>query len=220
MYQLHISTPSCMKASLPVSADVAHYLSNRLVNQEIQREELLHKIGYPVGVGSQKGSFLDSVYNFANAILKDSNASTFTVVVEAIPAHPKFNPIFKGVETFPEHGRPVVIVFKDKDVFSNVKYCKNHKEWHAQLGSLRVDKIHQWAYQDEFYESLNLPELPKGTNKPNSKALFEQLEGLLGVLSEAAVEVHLHKGSGNPLKDMFDEIFKDNPNFFKSNTKH
>ena len=32
MYQLHISTPSCMKATLPVSGEVANYLSTRLLN--------------------------------------------------------------------------------------------------------------------------------------------------------------------------------------------
>ena len=69
IYQLHISTPSCMKASLPVSGEVANYLSTRLLNHgSIERKELLKQIGYPKGVGSQNGSFLDSVYNFANAI--------------------------------------------------------------------------------------------------------------------------------------------------------
>ena len=60
IYQLNISTPSCMKASLPVSDEVANYLSTRLVNHgSIERKELLQQIGYPKGVGSKSGSFLD-----------------------------------------------------------------------------------------------------------------------------------------------------------------
>ena len=95
MFKLNISTQACMQASLPISLDVAEYLKTRLQKEEVKRDELLKTIGYPVGVGSNSGSFLDSVYNFANAILKDSNAEVFKVQIEAIPAHQKLN-VFKG----------------------------------------------------------------------------------------------------------------------------
>lgn len=41
---------------------------------QLKEKSLLQQIGYPKGVGSKSGSFLDSVYNFANAILAESNS--------------------------------------------------------------------------------------------------------------------------------------------------
>ncbi|MFW1997629.1 hypothetical protein ACG92W_01225 [Acinetobacter ursingii] len=219
MYQLHISTASRMKASLPVSGEVATYLSKRLVNHDsIERKELLKQIGYPKGVGSQNGSFLDSVYNFANAILAESNSPTFTVQIEAIPAHQK---VFYSANDLPIANKPLIVVFKDKDIIS-AEYCNKHDAWHTQHGNINVRQIHQWAYAEDFYNQLNLPKFPEHSKRPDPSELIKGLKGLFEALSDAAVEVHVHKvnSKGNSLKDIFDEIFKDNSDFLKSKTKH
>lgn len=219
MYQLHISTASRMKASLPVSGEVATYLSTRLVNHDsIERKELLKQIGYPKGVGSQNGSFLDSVYNFANAILAESNSPTFTVQIEAIPAHQK---VFYSADDLPIANKPLIVVFKDKDI-TNAEYCNKHDAWHTQYGNINVRHIHQWAYVEDFYNQLNLPKFPEHSKRPDPSELIKGLKGLFEALSDAAVEVHVHKvnSKGNSLKDIFDEIFKDNSDFLKSKTKH
>ena len=219
MYQLHISTASRMKASLPVSGEVATYLSTRLVNHDsIERKELLKQIGYPKGVGSQNGSFLDSVYNFANAILAESNSPTFTVQIEAIPAHQK---VFYSADDLPIANKPLIVVFKDKDI-TNAEYCNKHDAWHTQYGNINVRQIHQWAYVEDFYNQLNLPKFPEHSKRPDPSELIKGLKGLFEALSDAAVEVHVHKvnSKGNSFKDIFDEIFKDNSDFLKSKTKH
>ncbi|MFX7165200.1 hypothetical protein ABTI49_08510 [Acinetobacter baumannii] len=219
MYQLHISTASRMKASLPVSGEVANYLSTRLVNHDsIERKELLKQIGYPKGVGSQNGSFLDSVYNFANAILAESNSPTFTVQIEAIPAHQK---VFYSADDLPIANKPLIVVFKDKDI-TNAEYCNKHDAWHTQYGNINVRQIHQWAYVEDFYNQLNLPKFPEHSKRPDPSELIKGLKGLFEALSDAAVEVHVRKvnSKGNSFKDIFDEIFKDNSDFLKSKTKH
>ena len=219
MYQLHISTASRMKASLPVSGEVATYLSTRLVNHDsIERKELLKQIGYPKGVGSQNGSFLDSVYNFANAILAESNSPTFTVQIEAIPAHQK---VFYSADDLPIANKPLIVVFKDKDI-TNAEYCNKHDAWHTQYGNINVRQIHQWAYVEDFYNQLNLPKFPEHSKRPDPSELIKGLKGLFEALSDAAVEVHVHKvnSKGSSFKDIFDEIFKDNSDFLKSKTKH
>ncbi|WP_151684781.1 hypothetical protein [Acinetobacter seifertii] len=219
MYQLHISTASRMKASLPVSGEVANYLSTRLVNHDsIERKELLKQIGYPKGVGSQNGSFLDSVYNFANAILAESNSPTFTVQIEAIPAHQK---VFYSADDLPIANKPLIVVFKDKDI-TNAEYCNKHDAWHTQYGNINIRQIHQWAYVEDFYNQLNLPKFPEHSKRPDPSELIKGLKGLFEALSDAAVEVHVRKvnSKGNSFKDIFDEIFKDNSDFLKSKTKH
>ena len=219
MYQLHISTASRMKASLPVSGEVANYLSTRLVNHDsIERKELLKQIGYPKGVGSQNGSFLDSVYNFANAILAESNSPTFTVQIEAIPAHQK---VFYSANDLPIANKPLIVVFKDKDIIS-AEYCNKHDAWHTQFGNINVRQIHQWAYVEDFYNQLNLPKFPEHSKRPDPSELIKGLKGLFEALSDAAVEVHVHKvnSKGNSLKDIFDEVFGEKSDIFKSNSKH
>ncbi|WP_332604181.1 hypothetical protein [Acinetobacter sp. ESBL14] len=173
MYKLNISTSACMQASLPISADVGQFLIsrlNQLDRKTIHRDDLLEKIGYPVGVGSNSGSFLQSVYNFADAILKESNAHHFKVEIEAIPAHPKVDSIFSEVSNLPEHGRSIVVIFKDKQVMSDVEYCNKCKEWHTPKGNLKERHIHQWAYTEDFYNLLNLPEFPKAKSNNGDKA--------------------------------------------------
>ncbi|WP_198078246.1 hypothetical protein [Acinetobacter calcoaceticus] len=190
MYKLNIFTAACMQASLPISADIAHYLTNRHANGDISRENLLKTLGYPVGVGQNSGSFLDSVYNFANAILKESNAEQFKVQIEAIPAHQKETSIFKGNDCIPEEGRSVVVIFVDKKIETDVSYCSDCKAWHAVDGNLKVNRIHQWAYSDEFFNSLNLPEFPetktkKDKTKEDIADVFAHLILLKALLSSA-----------------------------------
>lgn len=166
MYKLNISTTALMHASLPISEDVANYLSKRLVGVlSIRREDLLQRVGYPVGVGSNSGSFLNDVYNFANAILKESTSEEFQVQIEAIPAHKKVDSIFKGKDSIPEEGRSVVVFFVDKKIEAKVRYCDGCKAWHATDGNLKVDRIHQWAYMDDFYKLLDMPEFPEIKSK-------------------------------------------------------
>ena len=187
-YQLHIYTPSCMKASLPVSGEVANYLATRLVNHgSIKRKELLQQIGYPKGIDSQSGSFLDSVYNFANAILAESNSTTFTVQIEAIPAQPKINPIFKDSSQIPKEHRDVTVIFKDKEIMSGVDYCTKCEAWHTSRGDIKVHKIHQWAYSDELYPQLNLPEIKEETNTKKERISEEMPKDLLKMLLLAAL---------------------------------
>lgn len=173
MYKLNISTPAFFQASLPISMDVGEFLINRLNqldSQNIHRDDLLEGIGYPIGVGSKTGSFLQSVYNFADAILKESTAHRFKVEIEAIPAHPKVDSIFSDASKLPEHGRSIVVVFKDKQLMSDVEYCNKCKEWHTPKGDLKESHIHQWAYTDDFYNLLNLPEFPKAKSNKGEKA--------------------------------------------------
>ncbi|ASO72517.1 hypothetical protein [Acinetobacter baumannii] len=176
MFKLNISTQACMQASLPISLDVAEYLKTRLQKEEVKRDELLKTIGYPVGVGSNSGSFLDSVYNFANAILKDSTAEVFTVQIEAIPAHQKLN-VFKGKDEKPKEDRMVVVFFADQTIEADVVYCKACKEWHARKGNLNENRIHQWVYADDFYNLLKFPEFPQA--KSNKEEVPEQLVKVL-----------------------------------------
>lgn len=177
MYKLNISTSACMQASLPISEDIANFLSKRLEGEAIPRKDLLKQIGYPAGVGSNSGSFLNSVVNFANAILKESNAEQFLVQIEAIPAHQKVDSIFSEAANLPEHGRSIVVVFKDKQLMSNVEYCKKCKEWHSPKGDLKEGQIHQWAYTEDFYNLLNLPEFPE-SKKSNGKSTEDLADAL------------------------------------------
>ncbi|ENV09321.1 hypothetical protein F966_01977 [Acinetobacter higginsii] len=176
MYKLNISTPAFFQASLPISMEVGEFLINRLNqldSQTIHRDELQQKMGYPIGVGSNSGSFLNNVYNFANAILKESNAEQFKVEIEAIPAHQKIDSIFSEAASLPEHGRSIVVVFKDKQLMSDVEYCKKCKEWHSPKGDLKAGQIHQWAYTEDFYNLLNLPEFPEA--KTNNRKSTEDI---------------------------------------------
>lgn len=180
MYKLKISTPAFLQASLPISMEVGEFLINRLNqldSQMIPRDELQQKLGYPVGVGSDSGSFLQNVYNFADAILKESNSHRFTVQIEAIPAHQKVDSIFSEAANLPEHGRSIVVVFKDKQLMSNVEYCKKCKEWHSPKGDLKEGQIHQWAYTEDFYNLLNLPEFPE-SKKSNGKSTEDLADAL------------------------------------------
>ncbi|MDM1022100.1 hypothetical protein QSV37_17650 [Acinetobacter sp. VNK23] len=191
MYKLNISTPALLQASLPISMDAAEFLIrrlNQLDSQSIHRNDLLEKLGYPTTVGSNKGSFLQNVYNFADAILKESNAHRFKVEIEAIPAKPKLTPIFKDAADLPEHGRSVIVIFKDKQVMSDVHYCKKCNEWHTPKGDLKESTIHQWAYTKDFYNLLNLPEFPKQKPKQDDRSKGrDPAETLAGVILLSAL---------------------------------
>ncbi|WP_228200396.1 hypothetical protein [Acinetobacter sp. WCHAc010034] len=132
------------------------------------------------------------------------------------------NPIFNSLKTLPEEDRELVVVFTDKEIMSGVKYCEKHDEFHTRKGDVKKHLIHQWAYAEDFYNQLNLPEFPERSKRPDSSEIFKNLKGLLDALSDAAVEVHVRKADskGNSLKDMFDEVFGEKSDIFKSNSKH
>ncbi|WP_336142781.1 hypothetical protein [Acinetobacter sp. 102] len=185
MYKLNISTPAFLHASLPISMEVGEFLINRLNqldSQTIHRDELQQKLGYPVGVGSNSGSFLQNIYNFTDAILKESNAHRFTVQIEAIPAHQKVDSIFKGKDSIPEEGRSVIVIFVDQRIESDVRYCAGCKEWHAKNGNVKVTRIHKWAYTEDFYNLLKLPEFPEAESKSKEDKSMEDISNDLARL--------------------------------------
>lgn len=133
-----------------------------------------------------------------------------------------FNHIFKSADDLPIAEKPLIVVFKDKDII-NAEYCNKHDAWHTAQGHINVSQIHQWAYTEDFYNQLNLPEFPERSKRSDPSELLKGLKGLFVDLSDAvAVEVQVHKvnSRGNNLKDMLSEMFKENPEFIKSNTKH
>ena len=148
----------------------------------------------------------------------DAMPMVLDAVVEAIPANQK---VFHSVDDLPIADKPLIVVFKDKDIIS-AEYCNKHDAWHTQHGNINVRQIHQWAYVEDFYNQLNLPKFPEHSKRPDPSELIKGLKGLFEALSDAAVEVHVHKvnSKGNSLKDMFDEVFGEKSDIFKSNSKH
>lgn len=218
MYQLHISTPNGMKATANIDLSMVEFLGGKLIGvSSIARDELLTHFGYPKGVGADFDKNHE-LYNFLSSVLVDSNADRFIPQIESIPADQK---IFYSADDLPIANKPLIVVFKDKNIIS-AEYCNKHDAWHTQHGNINVSQIHQWAYVEDFYNQLNLPEFPKQSKRPDPSELIKGLKGLFEALSAAAVEVHVHKvnSNGSSLKDMFDEIFKDNSDFLKSKTKH
>ena len=69
------------------------------------------------------------------------------------------NTLLKDPAVLPEKGREVVVFFIDKEMMSPIVYCQDCKEWHSKKGNLKEEMIHQWAYLDEYYQSLSMPEV-------------------------------------------------------------
>ena len=131
------------------------------------------------------------------------------------------NPIFKLADERPIADKLLIVVFKDKDIIC-AKYSDKRDKWETERGYLNVRQIHQWAYADDFYKQLNLPEFPERPERPNASELIKGLEGLFDALSKASVEVHVLKADskGKGLKDLIEEAFGENTEIFKSNSKH
>lgn len=218
MYQLHISTPNGMKATANIDLSMVEFLGKKLIGvSSIARDELLTHFGYPTGVGADFHKNHE-LYNFLSSVLVDSNADRFIPQIESIPADQK---IFYSADDLPIANKPLIVVFKDKDIIS-AEYCNKHDAWHTKHGNINVRQIHQWAYVEDFYNQLNLPEFPERSKRPDPSELIKSLKGLFEALSDAAVEVHVHKvnSKGNSLKDMFEEVFGEKSDIFKSNSKH
>lgn len=167
MYKLNVETHIGLKNSLLLSAELAQFLlSKGFATSMTPRKKVLEAF-----IGLEITPELSKVYVFLEDILKDSNSEFFTIQIEAIPAEPKLNPIFNSIEILPEEDRLLVLVFTDQEIMAGVKYCKNHDEFHTRKGDVKKHLIHQWAYADDFYAQLNLPEFPKLEPNPN---LFEE----------------------------------------------
>lgn len=157
MYKLNVETHIGLKNSLLLSAELAQFLlSKGFATSMTPRKKVLEAF-----IGLEITPELSKVYVFLEDILKDSNSEFFTIQIEAIPAEQKLNPIFNSIEILPEEDRLLVLVFTDQEIMAGVKYCKNHDEFHTRKGDVKKHLIHQWAYADDFYAQLNLPEFPK-----------------------------------------------------------
>lgn len=180
MYQLNVETHIGLKKSHSLSAECAQFLMSKgFVTSMTPRNKVLKEFEFfPIT------NELSNVFVFLEDILKDSNSEFFTIQIEAIPAEPKFNPIFKSLETLPEEDRQLVVVFTDKEIMSGVVYCEGHDEFHTRKGDVKKHLIHQWAYADEFYAQLNLPEFPK--EQPKRQGLDETIPKLFKLLFAAA----------------------------------
>lgn len=219
MYALKIKSIAGMTAEAIIHPEIANQIGFLSISgTSIPRDQLLTEFGYPVGVGAKTGNTSTQLYEFINAVLKESKSERFFVQIEATPAHQK---IFNSADDLPIANKPLIVVFKDKDIIS-AEYCNKHNAWHTEQGNINVRQIHQWAYAEDFYNQLNLPQFPERSKRPDSSEIFKSLEVLLDALSEASVEVHVRKSdsNGNSLKDIFDEVFGEKSEIFKSNSKH
>ncbi|MBJ9954382.1 hypothetical protein I5735_15225 [Acinetobacter baumannii] len=202
MYNLKITSNFGMQAIAVLDKSIVEKLPSKAFSKEkIKREELLNFFGYPKDVGNSI-SGLNNLYEFIDNVLTESSSNHFKVMIEAIPVQPKINPIFKSAETLPEENRQVTVIFKDKYISSNIEYCQKHESWHSPHGDLKVNRIHQWAYSDELYPQLNLPEI---TEEPKKESEIDRdiSEKLLKTLLFAALI------SGSKSKsEIFDFPFK------------
>lgn len=180
MYKLNVETHIGLKNSLLLSAELAQFLLSKGFATSMTPRENVLKAFVDVDTTPE----LSKVFVFLEDILKDSNSEFFTIQIEAIPAEPKLNPIFNSIKTLPEEDRLLILVFTDKEIMSGVKYCKGHDEFHTRKGNVKKHLIHQWAYADEFYAQLKLPEFPK--EQPKGKGLDETIPQLFKLLFAAA----------------------------------
>lgn len=180
MYKLNVETHIGLKNSLLLSVEVAQFLMSKgfATSMTPRNKVLKYFEGFPIT------NELSEVYVFLENILKDSNSKFFTIQIEAIPAEPKLNPIFKSLETQPEEDRQLIVVFSDKEIMSGIKYCKGHDEFHTKKGDVKKHLIHQWAYADEFYAQLNIPDFPK--EQPKRLGLDDAIPELFKLLFAAA----------------------------------
>lgn len=123
MYQLHISTPNGMKATANIDKSMVEFVGNKLIGvSSIARDELLTHFDYPKGIGADFHKNHE-LYNFLSSVLVDSNADRFIPQIESIPAEQK---MFYSTDDLPIADKPLIVVFKDKDIIS-AEYCSKHK---------------------------------------------------------------------------------------------
>lgn len=185
MYQLKIESAAGMKITAFIHPDIVNKIGLRLGSRtSFPRDQLLTEFGYPVGVGAKIENNFNLLYEFINAVLRESRSEYFVVQIEPVPVKPKLNPIFNSIKTLPEEDRQLIVVFSDKEIMSGVEYCKGHDQFHTRKGDVKKHLIHQWAYADEFYAQLNLPEFPK--EQPKRKGSEDVIPELLKLLFAAA----------------------------------
>ncbi len=107
MYKLNVETHIGLKNSLLLSAEFAQFLlSKGFATSMTPRKKVLEAF-----IGMEITPELSKVFVFLEDILKDSNSEFFTIQIEAIPAKPKWNPIFNSIKTLPEEDRSLILVF-------------------------------------------------------------------------------------------------------------
>lgn len=92
--------------------------------------------------------------------------------------------LFKVPTQLPEPKRQVIVVFVDRTMLSHIEYCSKCEAWHSAEGNLKPNRIHQWAYADEFYDSIDVPKSEKIEEKSEDK---DQVDEMLKALLLAAL---------------------------------
>lgn len=66
--------------------------------------------------------------------------------------------LLSDIDKKPETGKPLIVFCYDKTMFSPVLYCGQHFHLNDDSG-LKEISIHKWAYLDDFYKCLGIPEI-------------------------------------------------------------
>ncbi len=66
--------------------------------------------------------------------------------------------LFSDIDKKPETDKPLIVFCYDQTVFSPVLYCGQHFHLNDDSG-LKEISIHKWAYLDDFYKCLGIPEI-------------------------------------------------------------
>ena len=103
--------------------------------------------------------------------------------------------LFKAPTQLPEPKREVIVVFVDRSMLTPVEYCPKCEAWHSREGDLRVSRIYQWAYADEFYDSIGAPK-PEKVEEKQEDMDKDELRTLLKLLFISAVV----KGRKHPVR--------------------
>ena len=98
----------------------------------------------------------------------------------------KTTELFKASTELPEPDRKLIVVFVDRTMASPVRYCTNCEAWHTAKGDLKPSRIHQWAYADEFYDSLKAP-IPEKVEEKQEGNKEDIAEAFLKLLLLAAL---------------------------------
>ncbi|MEN3968672.1 hypothetical protein [Acinetobacter sp. BWR-L5] len=93
----------------------------------------------------------------------------------------KTTELFKAPTDLPEPDRELIVVFVDRTMAPPVRYCANCEAWHTRKGDLKPTSIHQWAYANEFYDSLKVPtpEMVEEKQEGNKEDIAEAFLKLL-----------------------------------------
>jgi hypothetical protein len=92
--------------------------------------------------------------------------------------------LFKAPAQLPEPNRQIIVVFVDRTMISPVEYCLKCEAWHSREGNLKPNRIYQWAYADEFYDSIDAPKPEKVEENSEDK---EKVDAMVKALLLAAL---------------------------------